>query len=148
MESCGLNSRTSVIINLVSDFRIIGSTGDQRDLREHGNRETRDIKEARERGEEKERQQREKLEHMEKNLEESEHEADTAETKLQLMESVLGKLKVGTEDLYIKCQCGNTPVLSLLGKKYTHGPKHRGNNISNNRNDISKSGHNVHILNF
>ena len=75
-----------------------------------------DIKEARERGEEKERQQREKLEHMEKNLEESEHEADTAETKLQLMESVLGKLKVGTEDLYIKCQCGNTPVLSLLGK--------------------------------
>ena len=32
------------------------------------------------------------------------------------MESVLGKLKVGTEDLYIKCQCGNTPVLSLLGK--------------------------------
>ena len=74
-----------------------------------------DIKEARERGEEKERQQREKLEHMEKNLEESEHEADTAETKLQLMESVLGKLKVGTEDLYIKCQCGNTPVLSLLG---------------------------------
>merc|ERR1711971_1014842 len=64
---------------------------------------------------EKERQQREKLEHMEKNLEESEHEADTAETKLQLMESVLGKLKVGTEDLYIKCQCGNTPVLSLLG---------------------------------
>ena len=107
-----------------------------------------DIKEARERGEEKERQQREKLEHMEKNLEESEHEADTAETKLQLMESVLGKLKVGTEDLYIKCQCGNTPVLSLLGKKYTHGPKHRGNNISNNRNDISKSGHNVHILNF
>ena len=53
---------------------------------------------------------------MEKNLEESEHDADTAETKLQLMESVLGKLKVGTEDLYIKCQCGNTPVLSLLGK--------------------------------
>lgn len=33
------------------------------------------------------------------------------------MESVLGKLKVGTEDLYIKCQCGNTPVLSLLGIK-------------------------------
>ena len=74
-----------------------------------------DIKEARERGEEKERQQREKLEQMEKKLEESEHDADTAETKLQLMESVLGKLKVGTEDLYIKCQCGNTPVLSLLG---------------------------------
>merc|ERR1712156_224996 len=49
------------------------------------------------------------------NLEESEHDADTTETKLQLMESVLGKLKVGTEDLYIKCQCGNTPILSLLG---------------------------------
>lgn len=74
-----------------------------------------DIKEARGRGEEKERQQKEKLEQMEKKLEESEHDADTTETKLQLMESVLGKLKVGTEDLYIKCQCGNTPVLSLLG---------------------------------
>ena len=74
-----------------------------------------DIKEARGRGEEKERQQKEKLEQMEKKLEKSEQDADTTETKLQLMESVLGKLKVGTEDLYIKCQCGNTPVLSLLG---------------------------------
>ena len=52
---------------------------------------------------------------MEKKLEESEHEADKTETKLKLMESVLGKLKTGTEDLYIKCDCGSTPVLSLLG---------------------------------
>ena len=48
-------------------------------------------------------------------MEESEHEADKTETKLKLMESVLGKLKTGTEDLYIKCDCGSTPVLSLLG---------------------------------
>ena len=74
-----------------------------------------DIKEARGRGEEKERRQKEKLAEMEKRLQESEHEADTTEAKLRLMESVLGKLKTGTEDLYIKCDCGNTPVLSLLG---------------------------------
>ena len=74
-----------------------------------------DIKEARERGEEKERQQQKKVQEMEAKLAESEHEADKTETKLNLMESVLGKLKTGTEDLYIKCDCGSTPVLSLLG---------------------------------
>ena len=86
---------------------------------------------------------------MENKLEESKLEADKTETKLNLMESVLGKIKVGeylstlpvifilcenlhcefqyylpfysyhifsgTEDLYIKCECGSTPVLSLLG---------------------------------
>jgi hypothetical protein len=90
----------------------------------------------RERGEEKERQQKSQVSEMENRLEESEREADRTETKLSLMESVLGKLKgianfegkgkegfecrrccvsVGTEELYKKCDCGSTPVLSLLG---------------------------------
>ncbi|XP_023338844.1 coiled-coil domain-containing protein 63 [Eurytemora carolleeae] len=90
-----------------------------------------DIKEARERGEEKERQQQEKVRDMEKKLEDSEHEADKTETKLDLMESVLVKLKTGTEDLYIKCDCGSTPVLSLLGdaKEEPKRPFVNDNNI-------------------
>ncbi len=47
----------------------------------------------RERGEEKERQQKNQVSEMENRLEESEREADRTETKLSLMESVLGKLK-------------------------------------------------------
>ncbi len=47
----------------------------------------------RERGEEKERQQKSQVSEMENRLEESEREADRTETKLSLMESVLGKLK-------------------------------------------------------
>ena len=74
-----------------------------------------DIKEAKGRGEEKERQQREQLASMEKRLDQSTHEADSAETKLKLMESVISKLKVGTEDLYIGAKVGSTPVMALLG---------------------------------
>ena len=76
-----------------------------------------DIKEAKGRGEEKERQQREQMNNMEKKLDTSAHEAESAETKLNLMESVIAKLKVGTEDLYTKAGVGSTPVLSLLGDK-------------------------------
>ena len=74
-----------------------------------------DIKEAKGRGEEKERAQREQLAAMEKKLSTSTHEADSAETKLSLMESVIAKLKVGSEELYIMSKVGSTPVLSLLG---------------------------------
>ena len=51
---------------------------------------------------------------MEKKLDSSTHEAESAETKLSLMESVISKLKVGTEELYIMSKVGSTPVLSLL----------------------------------
>lgn len=78
-----------------------------------------DIKEAKGRGEERERAQREQLAAMEKKLGSSTHEADSAETKLSLMESVISKLKVGTEDLYILAKVGSTPVLSLLGGETT-----------------------------
>ena len=74
-----------------------------------------DIKEAKGRGEERERAQREQLASMEKKLESSTHEADSADTKLSLMESVISKLKVGTEELYMMSKVGHTPVLSLLG---------------------------------
>ncbi len=93
-----------------------------------------DIKEAKGRGEEKERQQRDQLTYMEKTLTVSEREADAAEKKLELMESVISKLKVGTEELYAEAKyeskqyilhiwaqltsvfrVGSTPVLSLLG---------------------------------
>lgn len=53
-----------------------------------------DIKEAKGRGDERERHQREQLEGMEKRLSTSMHEADSAETKLNLMEGVISKLKV------------------------------------------------------
>ncbi|XP_059086891.1 coiled-coil domain-containing protein 63-like [Tigriopus californicus] len=74
-----------------------------------------DIKEAKGRGDERERLQREQLEGMEKKLSTSMHEADSAETKLNLMEGVISKLKVGSEDLYLISKVGSTPVLSLLG---------------------------------
>ena len=51
---------------------------------------------------------------MEKRLDSSEHEADSAETKLNLMESVISKLKLGGEELYLMSKVGSTPVLSLL----------------------------------
>jgi len=73
-----------------------------------------DIKEAKGRGEERERQQLEQLGAMEKKLDGSVHEAESAETKLQLMESVISKLKTGAEDLYVRSGVGSTPVLSLL----------------------------------
>ena len=38
---------------------------------------------------------------MEKKLSQSESEANSAETKLNLMETVISKLKMGTEDLYL-----------------------------------------------
>ncbi len=47
-------------------------------------------------------------------LQASTHEAESAETKLELMESVISKLKSGTEDLYYGAKVGSTPVLSLL----------------------------------
>jgi hypothetical protein len=52
---------------------------------------------------------------MEKSLSSSECEANAAEKKLELMESVIKKLKVGAEELYIQAKVGSTPVLSLLG---------------------------------
>ncbi len=73
-----------------------------------------DIKEAKGRGEEKERQQREQLANMERRLDASQHEAEAAETKLELMETVIDKLKAGTEQLYYNAKVGSTPVLSLL----------------------------------
>ena len=52
---------------------------------------------------------------MEQSLATSEKEADAAEKKLELMESVINKLKAGAEDLYVEAKVGSTPVLSLLG---------------------------------
>ena len=42
-------------------------------------------------------------------------EADACEAKVDLMEGVLAKLKVGTQEVYGLSQCGATPVLNLLG---------------------------------
>ena len=74
-----------------------------------------DIKEAKGRGDERERQQKEQLANMERRVNLSVREADTAEAKLELMEGVIFKLKSGVEELYLSCQVGSTPVLSLLG---------------------------------
>ncbi len=52
---------------------------------------------------------------MERRVALSIREADTTEAKLELMEGVIKKLKVGAEELYLSCQVGSTPVLSLLG---------------------------------
>lgn len=74
-----------------------------------------DIKEAKGRGDERERQQKDQLMNMERRVALSIREADTAEAKLELMEGVIDKLKFGVEELYLLCQAGSTPVLSLLG---------------------------------
>ena len=42
-------------------------------------------------------------------------EADATEAKVELMEGVIRKLKIGCEEVYLMSQCGSTPVLSLLG---------------------------------
>ena len=52
---------------------------------------------------------------MEKKVDSSIREADAAENKLELMEAIIKKLKVGSEEIYIGSKCGATPVLSLLG---------------------------------
>jgi len=54
---------------------------------------------------------------MERKVESSIREADATESKLELMEAIILKLKVGTEDVYKISKCGTTPVLSLLGAK-------------------------------
>jgi hypothetical protein len=74
-----------------------------------------DIKEAKGRGDERERQQREQLLSMERKVDSSIRDADATENKLELMEGIITKLKVGSEDIYIYSKCGATPVLSLLG---------------------------------
>ena len=74
-----------------------------------------DIKEAKGRGDERERQQRDQLNSMERRVALSIREADMTEAKLDLMEGVIIKLKSGVEELYMQCQVGSTPVLSLLG---------------------------------
>ncbi len=68
---------------------------------------------------------------MEKKVESSIREADSTESKLELMEAIILKLKVGTEDLYCSSNCGTTPVLSLLGakEKETSRPFVNENNI-------------------
>ena len=53
-----------------------------------------DIREAKGRGEGRERLQREQMTSMDRKLTTSTHEADSAETKLNLMEGVISKLKV------------------------------------------------------
>lgn len=52
---------------------------------------------------------------MERKVESSIREADGTENKLELMEAIIKKLKVGSEDIYSESKCGSTPVLSLLG---------------------------------
>ena len=52
---------------------------------------------------------------MEKKVDSSIREADAAENKLELMEAIIKKLKVGSEEIYLGSKCGATPVLSLLG---------------------------------
>lgn len=63
-----------------------------------------DIKEAKGRGDERERQQRDQLQSMERRVALSIREADTTEAKLELMEGVIKKLKVGCEEVYMTCQ--------------------------------------------
>ena len=60
-------------------------------------------------------QQREQLLSMERRVTSSVSEADATEAKVELMEGVIRKLKVGCEEVYLMSQCGSTPVLSLLG---------------------------------
>ena len=55
------------------------------------------------------------LETMERRVTTSVAEADACEAKVDLMEGVLAKLKVGTQEVYGLSQCGATPVLNLLG---------------------------------
>ena len=52
---------------------------------------------------------------MERRVTSSVSEADATEAKVELMEGVIRKLKVGCEEVYLMSQCGSTPVLSLLG---------------------------------
>ena len=52
---------------------------------------------------------------MERRVTTSVAEADACEAKVDLMEGVLAKLKVGTQEVYGLSQCGATPVLNLLG---------------------------------
>ena len=54
------------------------------------------------RGDERERQQREQLSSMERKVESSIREADATENKLELMEAIIKKLKVGSEEVYIR----------------------------------------------
>jgi hypothetical protein len=54
---------------------------------------------------------------MERKVDSSIKEADATEGKLELMEAIINKLKIGTEELYKESKCGATPVLSLLGAK-------------------------------
>ncbi|QQP57798.1 Uncharacterized protein FKW44_002909, partial [Caligus rogercresseyi] len=86
-------------------------------LQENISRLKNDIKEAKGRGDERERQQREELQNMEEKLKSSTHEAETTETKLSLMESVIHKLKCGTEVLYNAADCRSTPILCLMTGK-------------------------------
>ena len=60
-------------------------------------------------------QQREQLLSMERRVTSSVSEADATEAKVELMEGVIRKLKIGCEEVYLMSQCGSTPVLSLLG---------------------------------
>lgn len=73
-----------------------------------------DIKEAKGRGNERERQQKDQLAGMERKLAASTAEANATEAKVELMEGVITKLKVGCKELYLVSQCGSTPMLSLL----------------------------------
>lgn len=52
---------------------------------------------------------------MERRVTSSVSEADATEAKVELMEGVIRKLKIGCEEVYLMSQCGSTPVLSLLG---------------------------------
>ena len=52
---------------------------------------------------------------MERRVTSSVSEADATEAKVELMEGVITKLKLGCEEVYLMSQCGATPVLSLLG---------------------------------
>ncbi|CAB4061738.1 unnamed protein product [Lepeophtheirus salmonis] len=86
-------------------------------LQENISRLKNDIKEAKGRGDERERHQREQLEMMEEKLKTSTYEAETTETKLSLMESVINKLKLGAEVLYNVSDCRSTPILCLMNGK-------------------------------
>jgi len=68
---------------------------------------------------------------MERKVESSIKDADATEGKLELMEAIITKLKIGTEELYMGCKCGATPVLALLGAKKdeTLRPNVNENNI-------------------